>query len=160
MQISIFRGMAAMLIAGSVVLVGCGGGAKAPAASTPAATTAASTYAREANATLTALAAGASGVADVLAKPDPAAATWRTTLNGKLDALAQVDAQARALRPGTTDAEVHQRLLEITADFNRVAQLLRSSVDPVNADGLAEAAQLLGAGVARVAVLRAALPQS
>ncbi len=159
MQNAIIRGASVLLASGALVLIGCGDGAK-PAASSATATPAVRAYPREANVALSALASGAGGVAEVLAKPDPSSGAWRSSLNGKLDALAQVDAQARSLRPGAEDAEVHQRLLEITADFSRVAQLLRSSVEPVNPDGLTEAAQLLSAGVARVTALRLALPSS
>ena len=158
MHRTLTRGLAALFLLGALALAACGD--TKPVATSATAIAVARTYPREANAALAALASSATGVAEVLARPGPSSAAWRSSLNGRLDALAQIDAQARALRPGAEDAEVHQRLLELTADFNRVAQLLRSSVEPVNPDGLTEAAQLLSAGVTRVAALRLALPQS
>ena len=159
MQQRILRAATAAILGPALLLGGCGSDEPAPAPTSTAAP-AASGYQRDANATLAALATSAAAVAEVLAKPEPASGAWRSTLNGKLDVLAQVDGQAKALRPTAADAELHQRLLEITGDFNRAAQLLRTSIEPVNTDALAEAAQLLSASVTKVAILRAALPQS
>jgi hypothetical protein len=155
---------ALLLVAG--ITAACGGnGDKVAVTSTPAtaaaaATTAASGYTAEANAVLGALATSASEVAGVMGKPDPSSAAWRASLNTGLDALTKVDAQARALKPGPGDAATQQALLDITADFARAAQLLRTSIDPVNVDGLDQAAQILTASVTEVASFRASLPQS
>ena len=83
---------------------------------------------------------------------------WRSTLGTKLDALAQVDTQARGLKPEAADAALQTKLLEITGDFARAAQLIRGAVDPINVDALDQAAQILGTGVTKVAALRAELP--
>lgn len=158
------RGLAALIVGCclTIVLAGC---SEQPPVSAPAPTNAvsataspATSYNRDANAALEALASNSSSVADVMAKADLASASWRTTLSTRLDALVQVDAQARTLKPGASDAEVHQRLLEITADFSRAAQLIRTGIDPVNVENLDQAAQILNAGVAKVAALRATLP--
>ena len=129
----------------------------APAASTSA-PAAASTYRRDADRVLEALATNSNAVADVMAKSDPANAQWRSTLGTKLDALAQVDTQARGLKPEAADAALQTKLLEITGDFARAAQLIRGAVDPINVDALDQAAQILGTGVTKVAALRAELP--
>lgn len=158
------RGIAALLVSCSlaVVLVGCGQQQPiaAPSSTNAGAATAAATtsYTSGANAVLEALASNSNSVAEVMAKADPASASWRATLGTRLDALVQVDAQARALKPGPSDADIHQRLLEITADFSRAAQLIRTGIDPVNVDNLDQAAQILDSGVTKVAALRAMMP--
>lgn len=155
----------AVLIVGCCLTIALAGCSQSPPASAPTPTNAvsatastATSYNRDANAVLEALASNSTSVADVMAKSDPASASWRTTLSTQLDALVNVDAQARALKPGASDAEVHQRLLEITADFSRAAQLIRTGIEPVNVENLDQAAQILNGGVTKVAALRATLP--
>lgn len=146
----------------AIALVGCSNQkptvALAPTNTANATAATSANYNRDANAALEALASTSSSVAEVMVKADPSSASWRATLGTRLDALAQVDAQARALKPGPSDADVHQRLLEIMGDFSRAAQLIRTGIDPVNVDNLDQAAQILNAGVTKVAALRATLP--
>jgi hypothetical protein len=160
MRISLLASAVATLVA-SVALVGCGNDARPTAvATTPVASTAAATdYRRDANGVIEALAVGADGVAEVMAKPDPASAAWRNSLGTRLDALVQLDARARSLTPAAADAEVHQQLVEVTADFSRAAQLIRGGLEPLNVEGLDQAGQLLGNGVVKVAALRIRLVQ-
>ena len=160
---TLLRSIVGLFVTGSVavVLVGCSQKPPVTPESTNTATAAAASatnYNRDANAVLEALASNSSGVADVMAKADPASASWRTTLGARLDALVQVDSQARALKSDPANADVHQRLLEITADFSRAAQLIRTGTEPVNVDNLDQAAQILNVGVTKVAALRATLP--
>jgi len=157
-------GFAALIMSCSLIaLAGC---SERKPASVPAPTSAASasspsvtSYNGDANAVMEALASNASRVAEVMTKADPASASWRTTLGARLEALIQVDAQARALQPAVSDAPIHARLIEITADFSRAAQLIRAGMEPLNVEELDQAAQILNSGVTKVAALRATLPQ-
>lgn len=157
------RGFGILIVSCSLIaFTGCGrqqpAAVPAPTNTAGASVTPATSYAREANAVLEALASNSSSVGDVMAKADPVSVSWRATLNTRLEGLAQVDAQARALKPGAADSELHQRLLELIADFSRAAQLIRTGIEPVGVENLDQAAQLLNNGVTKVAALRATVP--
>jgi len=149
---------AALLVAAGLLFAACGGSSGGvTATATAGVADPATAYRRDANAALDALATASLGVSDVMAKADPQSATWRTSLAAALDAVSNVHTQVRALTAPAAYAEAQQALLDVTADFDQAAQLIRGAVEPPNADALEQASALLQAGVTKVATVRAML---
>ena len=156
---------AALLVAAGLLFAACGGsgGGATPTAAAGAAGAATASadagtgYRRDANAALAALATAALSVEGVMAKADPQSAAWRASLAAALDAVSKVHTQVQALNAPAAYAQAQQALLDVTADFDQAAQLIRGAVEPPNADALDQAGALLQAGVTKVATVRAML---